>query len=55
MAGTTGKLNMDAHEFAEAVITGAAGKTTTLTIFPAPQDPVPVVPADMEPHVIAKT
>ena len=46
---------MDAHEFEVAVITGAGGKITTLTVLPDPHDPDPVVPMGVVPQTVAKT
>ena len=37
------------------VMTGAAGKMTTLTVLEGPHDPVPAVPAGVDPHADAKT
>ena len=36
-------------------MTGAAGKMTTLTGLEDPHDPVPAVPASVDPHADAKT
>ncbi len=41
--------------FAGAVMTGAAGKITTLTILLAPHVLVPAVPATIVPHGSANT
>ena len=40
---------------AMGVITGAAGKMTTFTVLEGPHDPVPAVPASVDPHADAKT
>ena len=54
-ADTLGKLNADAHVFAGAVIVGAFGKITTLTVLLLPQAPVPAVPAAVAPQVKVNT
>ena len=38
-----------------AVKTGAAGKMTILTVLLGPHNPVPAVPATVDPHAAAKT
>ena len=48
--GTAGKLNMDAHVFAGAEITGAVGKITILIVLLIPHVAGPVAPAAVEPH-----
>ena len=54
-AGTLGNANALLHVLAGAVITGAVGKITTLTVLLAAHAPVPVVPAAVVPHAIDKT
>jgi len=54
-AVTVGKVNADAHVPAGAVIAGAVGKITTLTVLLTPQVEVPAVPAAVAPHVAAVT
>ena len=54
-ATTLGKLKADAHVFAGAVIDGAFGKTTTLTVLLLPHAPVPAVPAAVAPQVEVNT
>ena len=50
-----GRANEDAHVLAGAVITGAAGKITTLTILLIAHDPAPVAPAGVAPHAMVRT
>ena len=52
---TVGKLNAEAQVFAGAVIVGALGKITTLTVLLLPHAPVPAVPAAVAPHVEVNT
>jgi hypothetical protein len=52
---TVGKLNADAQVFAGAVIVGAFGKITTLTVLLFPHAPVPAVPARVVPQVELST
>jgi hypothetical protein len=40
---------------AMAGMEGAAGKMTTLTVLEGPQDPVPAVPAGVDPQFAART
>ena len=54
-AVTVGKVNADAHVPAGAVIVGAVGKITTLTVLLTPQVEVPAVPAAVAPHIAAVT
>ena len=54
-AGTVGKTKADAQVFAGAVIVGALGKITTLTVLLLPQSPVPAVPAKVGPQSAANT
>jgi len=50
IAVTAGKTKAEAQVLAGAVIAGAAGKMTTLTVFPGPQRFVPAVPAGVFPQ-----
>ena len=50
-AVTVGKENAVAHVLTGAVITGAVGKITTLTILLVAHELVPEVPAAVVPHV----
>lgn len=50
IAGTEGKENADAQVLLVAVMTGAAGKTTTFTVLLAPHKPLPAVPEGVPPH-----
>ena len=52
---TEGKVNAASHVFVGAVITGAVGKITTLTLLLAPHVDVPAVPAAVLPQVAANT
>ena len=52
---TVGNVNAALHVFEVAVITGAVGKITTLTLLLSPHDPVPAVPARVAPQSAAKT
>ncbi len=54
-AATLGKLKADAQVFAGAVIDGAFGKITTLTVLLEPQSPSPGVPAGVAPQSAANT
>ena len=54
-AVTVGKVNAALQVLAGAVITGAVGKITTLTVLLDPHEPVPDVPAAVPPHVAVKT
>ena len=51
---TVGKVNDDAQVLAGAVIMGAAGNITTLTVLLASHDPVPIVPVAVLPHAAVK-
>ena len=53
--GTFGKLNAALHVFAGAVIVGAVGKITTLTVLLGPHDPLPTVFAAVVPHAAVST
>ena len=52
---TLGKLKAVAQVFAGAVIVGAFGKITTLTVLLFPHAPVPAVPAAVAPQVEVST
>jgi hypothetical protein len=52
---TDGKLKADAHVLDGAMITGAVGKITTLTVLLTPHDPLPGVPANVPPQSVAST
>jgi hypothetical protein len=52
---TLGNKNADAQVFVGAVITGAFGKMTTLTILLLPHEPVPAVPAGVFPQAEVST
>ena len=52
---TVGNVNADAHVLDGAVITGAVGKITTLTVLLDPHVDVPGVPNVVEPQVAPKT
>ena len=52
---TVGNVNADAQVFDGALITGAVGNITTLTVLLAPHDPVPEVPAKVAPQSAAST
>ena len=52
---TDGSTNAAAQVFAGAVMTGAAGNTTTLTVLLVPQEPVPAVPAGVLPQADVRT
>ena len=54
-AGTVGNTKADAQVFAGAVITGALGKITTLTVLLGPHSPLPAVPAKVAPQSAAST
>ena len=54
-AATLGKLKADAQVFVGAVIVGALGKITTLTVLLDPHAPVPAVPARVAPQVEVNT
>lgn len=49
-----GNEKTDAHEFAGAVIVGAAGNITTFTVLLVAHTPIPTVPAAMLPHATVK-
>ena len=51
---TAGKVNADAQVLAGAVITGAAGNITTLTVLLGPHEPVPTVPMPILPQAEVK-
>ena len=53
--GTTGSDKAALHVLAGAVITGAAGKITVLTVLLAAHAPGPAEPAGVVPHAAAKT
>ena len=53
-AVTAGKVNAEAHVLAGTVRTGAVGNITILTELLIPHEPVPVVPAEVLPHVADK-
>jgi len=48
-------FNAALHVFVKGVMTGAAGKTTTLTELLDPHDPVPAVPAAVKPQAAVVT
>lgn len=48
--GTEGSVNADAQVLAGAVMTGAAGNITILTILLGPHNPDPTVPAGVLPQ-----
>ena len=52
---TDGSVNADAQVLAGAVITGAVGKITTLTVLLFPHTPVPGVPAAVPPQAAVIT
>ena len=52
---TAGRVKADAQAFAGAVMTGAAGNMTTLTVLLVPHDPVPAVPAGVLPQADVNT
>ena len=54
-AVTVGNVNADAHVLAGAVITGAVGKITTLTVLLAKQPAGAVVPTALLPQAAVKT
>ena len=54
-AATLGKLKAEAQVFAGAVIVGALGEITTLTVLLLPHTPVPGVPAAVNPQVEVNT
>lgn len=53
-ATTVGNVKEALQVFAGAVIVGAVGNITTLTILLVPHEPVPVVPAIVFPHAADK-
>ncbi len=53
--GTDGSVKAALHVFAGAVIVGAKGKITTLTVLLFPQDPGPVEPARVLPQSDVRT
>lgn len=53
--GTAGNVKAVLQEFAGAVITGAVGNITTLTILLFRHAPVPMLPAGVLPHAVFKT
>lgn len=54
-AATVGKVNAALHVLAGAVMVGAVGKITTLTVLLVAHAPVPAAPAAVPPQVAAKT
>jgi len=54
-AGTTGKVNAEAHVFEGAVMTGAEGKITTLAVLLTVQGAGPADPAWVFPQAEAST
>ena len=50
-----GKANADAHVLVGAVITGAVGKITILTVLLAAHEPVPAVPVNVVPQSVCNT
>ena len=52
---TVGKMKADAQVFSGAVIDGAVGNMTTLTVLLLSQDPEPAVPATVPPQVDVST
>ena len=54
-AATVGKVNAALHVLAGAVMVGAVGKITTLTVLLIVQPAGPVVPAAMLPQAAAVT
>ena len=54
-AATTGKVNADKQVLADAVIVGAVGNITTLTVLLTEHAAVPAVPAVVLPQFAVKT
>ena len=52
---TAGSAKAAAQAFAGAVMTGAVGNITTLTVLLVPHDPVPAVPAGVLPQADVNT